>query len=205
MKTEGVLSSEVCASRSLAIYRRIAAQARKLILETQPAYLGEESFVRHAELFRRSRLVPFRFAQRVLNLESLHVRDRSLRHLFERPFPQESFFEHAVRQFLRRGFCSGQLQRFRVDLRSVCENRGALDGILQFADVSGPWVRPQPRPSVRRQFQPRFAKLALESLQKMFCQQQYVVAAVAQRRNGDGHRRDTEIEILAEGLVLHGG
>jgi len=59
----------------------------KLIHEAEGTDFGEESFVGNAEFFRGARFVPLGFAESVLNLKSLDMRDRPLRHLVQRPIP----------------------------------------------------------------------------------------------------------------------
>ena len=100
-------------------------------------------------------------------------------------------------------FCGGsrcgELQTAASILRAVCENRGALDGVLQFADVARPGIGAAGGARASSvKCKRRLAKFAAETFQEMFGEQQNVVAAVAQRRNGDGHGGDAEVEILAE-------
>src|ERR1700726_2175489 len=177
----------------------------RLVLEAEAADFVQQCFVRDTQLFGGARFVPLRFLQRVLNLESLHVRYRALRHFIERPFPQEFLFEHSVGQLFRSRTRGWKLKRFRIDCRAIRQNRGALNGVLKFANVSRPGVSTKPRFRFARQRQVGLAKLAPEALEEMLGKQQNIVAAVPQRRNGDRHGRNSKVKILAKRFVGHRG
>ncbi len=71
---------------------------------------------------------------------------------------------------------SGQVDAQPSVLR---EDRGALDHVLQFADIAGPVVARQPPRIAFRQAQIRISARLLR--QKMLRQQRNVLAALAQR------------------------
>ena len=75
---------------------------------------------------------------------------------------------------------------------------GALDAVLELADVAGPRVGLQLLDGGGRQHQRLLVLIAAEPLDEMRRQHRDVVGPLAQRRNRDRKHRQAEIEILAE-------
>ena len=92
-----------------------------------------------------------------------------------------------------------------INRAAVGENGGALDGVLQFTDVSRPGIRGEASLCVGSQFQRRLAELPPEALEEVFRQQQHVFAARAERRNGDGHGGNAEVKVLTKAFTFHCG
>ncbi len=123
--------------------------------------------------------------------------------LFERSAPVKFLRQHSRRQ-------PGCVRLRGRKLQSVCANgyairqdRRAFHGVLQLPHVSRPAIIQQALPRVLRELQSRLGKLPAELLQKVICQQQYVILALTQRRNRHRHRGNPEIQVLPEQFLLN--
>src|SRR2546422_7473036 len=120
--------------------------------------------------------------------------------MIRRP-PRSTLFPYTT-LFRSRG---GKLKGGGINRAAVGENGGALDGVLQFTDVSRPGIRGEASLCVGSQFQRRLAELPPEALEEVFRQQQHVFAARAERRNGDGHGGNAEVKVLTKAFTFHCG
>src|SRR5260221_6591043 len=84
----------------------------------------------------------------------------------------------------------------------VAEDRGALHGILELADVAGPVVGAQGGAGGVAHTQLRLLQLARELLQEEIDEGIDVLATGAERRDRHGEDVDAEPEVLAETAVL---
>jgi hypothetical protein len=164
----------------------------------------EQSFVGDAELFGGARFVPLGFAERVLNFEAFDVGHGALRHFFEGSLPGKLIVQHSDRHVAGGRPGCGQLELLGGDFRAIGEDGGALDRILKLADVSGPGIREQAGAGVASQFQGGLSKFAPETLEKMFCQKQHVIPALAEGRDRDGDGGNSKIKILAKSFSRNG-
>src|SRR5207253_5438153 len=92
----------------------------------------------------------------------------------------------------------------RLQSRFVGENAGAFDRVLEFADVARPSMRAQRGPAgvAERSFA---ASQVISYLRcEMPSEQDYVLAAFAQRRNLNGENRQPKEEIAAKLALIHG-
>jgi len=156
------------------------------VLQAEGADFVEKSFVGDAELFGGASFVPFGFAESGFNLETLDVMHGALGDFLERAIPEKFSIQHPIGHFFGSGARLRQLQILGGDFGIVVENRGALDGVLQFADVAGPGVAAEARESGISDAQLWFGELAAEAFEKMVSKKQDIIAAIAQRRNRDG-------------------
>src|SRR5690606_26833456 len=78
------------------------------------------------------------------------------------------------------------------------QDHGALDDVLQLADIPRPVVALQQRGLLPRERERRVAELLAGALEEMACELHDVVAALAQRRDVDREHAEAIVEILAE-------
>ena len=77
--------------------------------------------------------------------------------------------------------------------QAVGKNGCAFEGVLQFADVARPAVMEKAVAGTFAEFEAGLGKFATEFFQEMIGEQQHVVSAIAQWRNGHGHGGDAKV------------
>src|SRR5580692_829321 len=99
----------------------------------------------------------------------------------------------------------GRLQfgGWRAQRRLRRENHGAFDKVLQFADVSGPWVSRQRIHRIRRDSVNSFVHALRVECCEMPYQSRNILCALSQRRNLDRKYFQTIIKVLAKGPLFH--
>ncbi len=131
--------------------------------------------------------------------------DGALGDFFERSFPAEIFGKHVGGEFVLGGARRGKLESRGVDFFTVGQNSGALDGVLELANVARPGVGLDEAARSGAELEIGLAKFAAESFEKIFGEEDGVAAAFAKRRDGDGHGGDAEVEIFSKLFFAHGG
>src|SRR5581483_10993108 len=94
-------------------------------------------------------------------------------------------------------------QVHRPQERFLFQDHGALDRVLQLADVARPIVREQHAPRVVADAAHRLLELAVVAFDEEVDQRQDVFLALPQRRNKDGDDGETVIKVLAEVAFAH--
>ena len=89
-----------------------------------------------------------------------------------------------------------QVQVARVNGVAFGEDHGALDAVLQLADVSRPQVRMQLRHGGVRQHQRLLVQIAAEPIDEVLRQHRDIGAALAQRRNRDRENGQPEVQVF---------
>src|SRR5438094_292485 len=143
----------------------------------------------NAEHAGRGKLVTPGFAQGAKNRAALQFLER-----------QNFIF---FRDALGGGILKVRRQIRDVENRPGAQRHGALDGVFQLADVSGPIVGDQPAHGVFRNRAHR-ALWVGEFLQKCRDEDGDITLAVPQRRQFDLHDIQTEIQILPESSRTNG-
>ena len=82
-----------------------------------------------------------------------------------------------------------------------CENRGSLEGVFEFADVSGPWVGFENTDGFLRQLEGRAVFLICDFLQKIFGKEADVLHALAEWGNMDANHIQAVEQVLAKGFL----
>src|SRR5215467_8085967 len=80
----------------------------------------------------------------------------------------------------------------------VLENHGALDGVLEFANVAWPIVCEQKTAGLGADAANRFLELAVIPVDEEVDEGKNVLSALAQRRDENGDDGEAVIEVLAE-------
>src|SRR5208337_3769064 len=84
-----------------------------------------------------------------------------------------------------------------ADVIRLLENHRALDGVLQFADVSGPVVGQQQVASLLRDAPETLSKAEVVTLDEEVHERKNVLLPVPQRRNENGDDTETIEKVLA--------
>ncbi len=99
-----------------------------------------------------------------------------------------------------------------VDLVAICQVDDSFDEVPQFADVTGPGMSAQSFAGSGGQRKGFAPGLATKVSYEMFCEQQDIVATIAQRGQFQGHDVQSKIEVFPKlffgdhlGQVLVGG
>jgi len=111
----------------------------------------------------------------------------------EGAFPIKFFLEHALGELAGVGFCGRELQAFGADAKAVGKDYGALEGVLELANVAWPAIVKHAVAGFGRNFQAGLGEFAAEFVKEMVGEEQDVIAALAERWNGHGNGGDAEI------------
>src|SRR5579859_5842821 len=187
------------------LFNRRWEHALPMPLLVQPCgpQLCQQRFRRNAQLLRCLGLIPLALAQRIFEHHFFDVSHGAAGHFLERSFPVELLRQHVRRNGAVVRLRRRQLQSIRPYRHPIGQNHRALQSVLQFAHVARPAIRKQTLFRFRGKLQPRLLELATEFFQKIFCQQQHIVSAVAQSWNRHRHRRHAEVQILAKTFFLY--
>jgi len=91
----------------------------------------------------------------------------------------------------------------RLDQAAVAaEDHGALDDVLQFADVAGPMVGLKNRHASVGNAADAYAVLAGEAGHELLGEEGHILHVPAQRGNMDGNNIEAKIKVLTEVLAL---
>src|SRR4029077_995555 len=96
-----------------------------------------------------------------------------------------------------------QLGHWRAQNRVRRENYGAFNEVLQFADVSWPWVSHQRIHGVRRNYVNSFVHALSVECDEMPHQSRNILSALSQRRDLDREYFQTIIKVFAKGSLFH--
>src|SRR3989475_895322 len=156
-------------------------------------HLGVQRGTAEAEQRRRGLLVPARALQRLQNRRALDLFQRARGHLGGGDGRRGAAVSGKVLEGL------GQIGR--RDLASARDEHGALDRVLQLADVARPGVGEEAAIRLGGDRVDRPRVLGGVALEEGAHQDRNVLAPLAQRRHRDRHRVDPEVEILAERAI----
>jgi len=92
-----------------------------------------------------------------------------------------------------------------ADLRSVGEDGGALEGVLEFADVAGPRVIAEAAAGFGAEGERRLSQFAAKFFEEVGSEEKNVVAAIAQGRNRERNGGDAEVEIFTKEFFTDAG
>src|SRR5882724_189117 len=152
----------------------------------------------NAQFFGSASFVPTTFAKRVFKQDTLDVQLRARGDILEAARPRKRF-GHEVRRsrFRSNGSCGGR-QELGSDFGAVRQDRGSFESVLKFTYVSWPGVGTEPAASAFVESEWPLAKFAAELFEKMSREEEQVIIAIPQRRDGERNSSDAEVEILAK-------
>src|SRR5579859_566178 len=205
--SSSTFNSCVCASFAFRLsyfapFSPLVTRHSSLLFQPRAPQFRKQSLWRDSQLLRGPRLVPLALAQSAFEQNALNVANRTPRHFLQTSFPTELLRQHSSWQLVRIRLRGGKLQAVSGNAEPIGKNHRSFHGVLQFAHIARPAIVQQSFPRLLRQFQPGLLELPAIFLQKIFRQQEHIVAAFAQRRNCHRHSGNPEIEILAKELFL---
>src|SRR5262249_61495485 len=106
---------------------------------------------------------------------------------------------------VRSRFHDGLGQILRLDQFGIAEHHGALDGILQFANVSRPMVEPEATLSPRGESYDAAAAARRSTLQKIACKRQDILGPFAERRYAERDHVEPMGKVLAKASLANLG
>src|SRR5947207_2618675 len=169
---------------------RLRAALRDVVL----AHLRIERGTAQAQELGRGLLVPRRGFERFEDGRALDLLQRARRHLRRRDGRAAALPRRVLERLRQVG---------EGDLLATRDEHGALERVLQLADVARPRVRQQAPVRLRLDGVGAALVLGTVAVEEGAHEDRHVLAALAQRRHGDGHRVDAKVEVLAEAAVLH--
>ena len=169
------------------------------------AHFGEEGLGGNAEFFGGPSLVPAELFESIFEQDTLDVKLSAGGDFVKAAFPGKGVRDQVCGCSFRvhnRWFAD---QKLTADFGPVGQDDGALEGVLQFADIAGPGVVAEAAASVVAQGERRFTEFAAEFLEEVVSENINVIAAVAKRRYGERDGGDAEVKVFAKEFFADAG